>query len=294
MTFMIAFIPLSLPVAWVIDTRGFRLPVGIGAVLMGIFGVAARPGRRELHAGLVEHDRHRRRPAVPAQLLDQGAGQLVRRQRTRHRRRSGDARQHVGIAARHGADADPGRDACPSRPCSSSTAACGPVGGPVPLLARERPATPPCPAGQEVRALMLDGLKHALKVKTFWLIPGRCLRRHGHFQRRHHLGREHHPAARLHADGCRDVGSPDAGRRGDRRGRALGLLGQAAQASPLPAHRPRAGHPGPARLRLRHLAWLLFAFRLHPGLLPRRRAADRACSTPPRSPSPHPRARPTA
>jgi sugar phosphate permease len=36
------------------------------------------------------------------------------------------------------------------------------------LFAREKPPTPPCPAGQEVRALMLDGLKHALSVKDFW------------------------------------------------------------------------------------------------------------------------------
>jgi MFS family permease len=37
------------------------------------------------------------------------------------------------------------------------------------VFAREIPPTPPCPPGQEVRALMLDGLKHALKVKTFWM-----------------------------------------------------------------------------------------------------------------------------
>src|SRR5512136_3155329 len=39
MTFMIAFIPLSIPVSWAIDTYGFRLAVSIGAVLMGIFGI---------------------------------------------------------------------------------------------------------------------------------------------------------------------------------------------------------------------------------------------------------------
>jgi MFS family permease len=39
MTFMIAFIPLSVPVAWVIDTHGFRLAVSIGAVLMEAFGL---------------------------------------------------------------------------------------------------------------------------------------------------------------------------------------------------------------------------------------------------------------
>jgi MFS family permease len=36
------------------------------------------------------------------------------------------------------------------------------------LLAREKPITPPCEPGQEVRSLMLDGLKYALKVRPFW------------------------------------------------------------------------------------------------------------------------------
>src|SRR5512142_3072653 len=39
MSFMIAFIPLSIPVSWVIDTYGFKLAVSIGAVLMGVFGL---------------------------------------------------------------------------------------------------------------------------------------------------------------------------------------------------------------------------------------------------------------
>ena len=38
MSFMIAFIPLSIPVSWVIDTYGFKLAVSIGAVLMRLFG----------------------------------------------------------------------------------------------------------------------------------------------------------------------------------------------------------------------------------------------------------------
>ena len=41
MSFMIAFIPLSIPVSWVIDTYDSRLAVSIGAVLMGIFGLCA-------------------------------------------------------------------------------------------------------------------------------------------------------------------------------------------------------------------------------------------------------------
>ncbi|HEY5117892.1 MAG TPA: MFS transporter, partial [Anaerolineales bacterium] len=40
MIFMLVFLPLSIPVSWVIDTYGFHVAVGIGAVLMGVFGVA--------------------------------------------------------------------------------------------------------------------------------------------------------------------------------------------------------------------------------------------------------------
>jgi len=36
------------------------------------------------------------------------------------------------------------------------------------ILAREKPRTPPCPPGMDVRSLMLDGLKHALTVRFFW------------------------------------------------------------------------------------------------------------------------------
>src|SRR5512139_1745199 len=39
MTFMIAFIPLSVPASWVIDTYGSRVGVGIGVALMGVFGL---------------------------------------------------------------------------------------------------------------------------------------------------------------------------------------------------------------------------------------------------------------
>ncbi len=39
MSFMIAFIPLSIPSSWAIDTIGFRKSVGIGAVMMAVFGV---------------------------------------------------------------------------------------------------------------------------------------------------------------------------------------------------------------------------------------------------------------
>ena len=39
MSFMIAFIPLSIPVSWSIDTWGFKKSVGLGAAMMGVFGL---------------------------------------------------------------------------------------------------------------------------------------------------------------------------------------------------------------------------------------------------------------
>ena len=40
MLFMIAFIPLSIPVSWAIDTLGFRKTVSAGVALMGVAAVA--------------------------------------------------------------------------------------------------------------------------------------------------------------------------------------------------------------------------------------------------------------
>ena len=38
MSYMAAYLPLSIPSSWVIDTKGFKFGVGVGAVLMGVFG----------------------------------------------------------------------------------------------------------------------------------------------------------------------------------------------------------------------------------------------------------------
>jgi MFS family permease len=48
MSFMIVFIPLSIPVSWVIDKYGFRLAVSIGAIIMAVFAIL-RGGWSKLH-----------------------------------------------------------------------------------------------------------------------------------------------------------------------------------------------------------------------------------------------------
>jgi len=51
MSFMIAYLVVSIPASWVIDTYGFRVAVGIGAALTGIFGLMRGFGRFELYLG---------------------------------------------------------------------------------------------------------------------------------------------------------------------------------------------------------------------------------------------------
>lgn len=169
MSFMIAFIPLSIPVSWVIDTYGFRLAVGIGAVLMGIFGLLR--GFAGANYTLVLWSTFGIAAAQPFLLnawtkvpanwfpLDERATAvgLV------------TLSNLVGTAL-----------GMVLTPILAETMPIPTIqliyGGAAALsaalfiaLARETPPTPPCPPGREVRALMLDGLKHALTVRPFWL-----------------------------------------------------------------------------------------------------------------------------
>ncbi|MFN8398510.1 MAG: MFS transporter [Anaerolineales bacterium] len=169
MSFMIAFIPLSIPVSWVIDTYGFRVAVSIGAVMMGIFGLlrgfaganyslvlwstigiaAAQPfllnawtkvpanwfaiEERATAVGLV----------TLANLVGTALGMVLTPALTETMSIPTVQLIYGGIAA------------------FSSVLFL--------IFAKETPPTPPGPAGSEVRALMLDGLKHAFTVKSFWL-----------------------------------------------------------------------------------------------------------------------------
>jgi MFS family permease len=170
MSFMAAFIPLSIPVSWAIDTYGFRISVSIGAVLMGIFGLlrgfagadyslvlwstigiaVAQPfllnawtkvpanwfaiNERATAVGLV----------TLANLIGTALGMVLTPVLTDGGMTIPNVQLlYGGIAA-----------------FSALLFV---------ILARETPPTPPCPPGQEVRALMLDGLKHALTIKPFWL-----------------------------------------------------------------------------------------------------------------------------
>lgn len=168
MTFMIAFIPLSIPVSWVIDTYGFRLAVSIGAILMGVFGVAR--GLAGTNYSLVLWSTIGIAIAQPFLL---NAWTTIPAKWFAFEERATTVglitlANLVGTAL--------GLILTPILIESMSIANIQLIYGSVAavtavlfvMLARERPPTPPFAAGQEVRALMLDGLKHALTVRPFW------------------------------------------------------------------------------------------------------------------------------
>lgn len=168
MSFMIAFIPLSIPVSWVIDTYGFRLAVSIGAILMGVFGVAR--GLAGTNYSLVLWSTIGIAVAQPFLL---NAWTTLPAKWFAFEERATTVglitlANLVGTAL--------GMVLTPVLIESMSIANVQLVYGGVSAaaavlfvaLARETPPTPPFAPGQEVRALMLDGLKHALTVRPFW------------------------------------------------------------------------------------------------------------------------------
>jgi MFS family permease len=169
MTFMIAFIPLSIPVSWMIDTYGFRLAVGVGAVLMAIFGLLR--GFAGADYGLVLWSTIGIAVAQPFLL---NAWTTVP---AKWFPVDGRATAVGLVTLSNLVGTALGMVLTPilveSMPISTVQLLYGGITAFSSvlflLLAREHPPTPPCPPGQETRALMLDGLKHALKVKPFWL-----------------------------------------------------------------------------------------------------------------------------
>jgi MFS family permease len=169
MSFMIAFIPLSIPVSWVIDTYGFRLAVSIGAVLMGVLGVVR--GLAGANYSLVLWSTIGIAVAQPFLL---NAWTKVPANWFSVEERA-TAVGLVTLACLVGTAL--GMVLTPilteTLPIPTVQLIYGGLAAFSALLfvvfSREKPATPPCPAGLEVRALMLDGLKHALTVRAFWL-----------------------------------------------------------------------------------------------------------------------------
>ena len=169
MSFMLAFIPLSIPVSWAIDTYGFRKTVSLGAIIMGVFGVVRGLAGADYTLVLISTI-----GLAIAQPFLLNAWTKVPAQWFSIEERA-TAVGLVTLANLVGTAL--GMVLTPMLIESMSIPTVQLIYGGLAavsavlfvIFAREKPITPPCPPGQEVRALMLDGLKHAFKVKDFLL-----------------------------------------------------------------------------------------------------------------------------
>ncbi len=170
MSFMIVYILVSIPASWVIDTYGFRVAVGIGAVLTGIFG---------LLRGLVAADytlvlMSQIGIAIGQPFILNSVTKVAARWFPLQERATasgfGSLAMYLGIVL--------GLVLTPFLAGQSSIATMLLIYGIVSVVAaivflavaRERPPTPPCPPGQDERALVFDGLKQALRKRDFLLL----------------------------------------------------------------------------------------------------------------------------
>ncbi len=170
MVFMLAYLVVSIPASWVIDTYGFRVSVGIGAALTGIFG---------LMRGLVASDYNlvlvaQLGIAVGQPFILNAVTKVAARWFPVGERATasgfGSLAMYVGILI--GLVLTPFltlRLGIGSMLLMNGVAALV-IGFAFVLLARERPATPPCPPEDEERSQVFDGLRHALKQRDFLVL----------------------------------------------------------------------------------------------------------------------------
>jgi len=167
MSFMIVYIVVSIPASWLIDTRGFRVAVGLGAVLTGVFGLT----RGLLAANYTWVLVSQIGIAIGQPLILNAVTLVAARWFPIEDRATasgfGSLAMYLGIVI--------ALALTPVLANRSSINTVLLVYGIVAvvaavlfwILAREHPPTPASPPGQEERALVFDGLRQVLRKRDF-------------------------------------------------------------------------------------------------------------------------------
>jgi MFS family permease len=170
MIFMIVFIVVSIPASWVIDTYGLRVGVGIGAALTGIFGLMRGLTASSYTLVMVAQIGIAiGQPFVLNAVTTVAARWFPARERGTA---SGLGSLAIYLGIFLGLFLTP--ILVTHFPIGSMLLTYG-VASVVAavvflIFARERPATPPCPPGMEVRSLVLDGFKTIFRQRNFILL----------------------------------------------------------------------------------------------------------------------------
>lgn len=169
MLFMIAFIPLSLPISWAIDNIGFKKSVSIGAIIMGIFGLLRGLAGNNFQLVFVSTIFI----AISQPFLLNSWTKVAALWFS-----SEESATAVGLVTLSNLLGTAGGMALTpiliekfSIPFVQSIYGGFALFSAILFLifAKEKPLTPPSKEASESRALMLDGLKNAFKIKSFVL-----------------------------------------------------------------------------------------------------------------------------
>lgn len=171
MVFMIAYIPLSMPVSWAIDTFGFRKAVGLGTLFMGVFALIRGLAGDNYTLVLISTIGI----AIGQPFMMNSWTTLPARWFQKDFRATA-----VGLVTLSGLIGvalsmvltpvlvESFKNLATVQLIYGITAALSSLL--FILLARDNPPTPPCAETEVVRALVLDGLKNAVRNKMFWLL----------------------------------------------------------------------------------------------------------------------------
>jgi len=170
MCFMIAYLVVSIPASWVIDTYGFRVAVSFGAVMTGVFGLMrGLVGPNYTLVMIAQIGIAIGQPFVLNSVTKVAARWFPLGERATAAG-MGSLATYLGILV--------GLAVTPFIALSAGISTMLLIYGVGAVIAmiifliagREYPPTPPCPPGMDERALMFDGLKQILKKRDFLVL----------------------------------------------------------------------------------------------------------------------------
>lgn len=170
MCFMVVYLFISFPASWCIDTYGIRVAVGIGAAFTGIFGLLRGIAASNFTwVFIAQIGIAIGQPFILNAVTTVAARWFPIRERATAAG-LGSLSMYVGIMA--------GMALTPALTLATSIRTMLMIYGIVAVIAalvflltaRERPPSPPCPAGQDERSLVLDGFKQMIRQKDFIIL----------------------------------------------------------------------------------------------------------------------------
>lgn len=170
MSFMVVYIFVSIPASWAIDTYGFRVAVGIGAVLTAIFGLTRGLAADNYTLVLISQIGIAIGQPFILNAITKVAARWFPIQERATASGLGSLAMFLGIML--------GMLLTPYLVLSSGIdsmlliygVAAAIAGAIFLIFSRENPPTPASPPGQEERSLVFDGLRQMVRMKDFILL----------------------------------------------------------------------------------------------------------------------------